>query len=111
METTAQTAPKNKGGRPPLAIDTELLASLAKIHCTYQEMAAILNCSIDTLRDRFSHVIKKAQEEGKASLRRMQYLKAEEGNVTMQIWLGKQLLQQSDRIEELHTNQHVVIND
>jgi hypothetical protein len=41
-------------------------------------------------------VIEKARSEGKASLRRLQWQNAAQGNVTMQIWLGKQLLDQND---------------
>lgn len=36
----------------------------------------------------------------RTSLRRMQWSKAKEGNVTMMIWLGKQVLGQKDRVEE-----------
>jgi uncharacterized protein with von Willebrand factor type A (vWA) domain len=36
----------------------------------------------------------------RASLRRLQWGKAKEGNVTMMIWLGKQILGQKDRMEE-----------
>lgn len=34
---------------------------------------------------------------GKRSLRRMQWKSAKGGNATMQIWLGKQLLGQTDK--------------
>ena len=37
--------------------------------------------------------------EGKASLRRMQGKSAQDGNVTAQIWLGKQMLGQRDKHE------------
>jgi hypothetical protein len=36
-------------------------------------------------------------QTGKASLRRMQFKAAEDGNVTMLIWLGKQFLGQKDQ--------------
>jgi len=36
-------------------------------------------------------------ESGKSILRRLQWQAALGGNITMQIWLGKQLLGQSDR--------------
>jgi hypothetical protein len=36
---------------------------------------------------------------GTRSLRRLQYEAAKTGNVTMQIWLGKQWLGQKDRTE------------
>jgi hypothetical protein len=38
-------------------------------------------------------------EEGRMSLRRLQWKKAQEGNTTMLIWLGKQYLGQSDKQE------------
>lgn len=63
-------------------------------------MASILDCSTDTLRDNYSHIIEKGRENGKMSLRRAQFKKAvEDGNVAMQIWLGKQYLDQRDKTE------------
>ena len=88
-------------GRPLKEIDERQVRELASIQCTMEEIAAVCGCHIDTLRDRFSNIIKDAREEGKASLRRMQYLKAKEGNATMLIWLGKQLLDQRDK-QEVH---------
>jgi hypothetical protein len=44
------------------------------------------------------------QEQGRASLRRLQYKAAENGNPTMQIWLGKQWLGQKDRTESVNVN-------
>ena len=38
------------------------------------------------------------------SLRRQQFKSAEAGNVTMQIWLGKQYLGQTDKVEENNIN-------
>jgi hypothetical protein len=38
-----------------------------------------------------------------AVLRRTQFKSAEAGNVTMQIWLGKELLGQRDHTEQEHT--------
>lgn len=83
-------------GRPKLELDESKIEALAKIHCTLEEIAAVMGCSMDTLGKRFSEVIKKGKEHGKASLRRMQFESATKGNVTMMIWLGKQLLGQRD---------------
>jgi hypothetical protein len=55
--------------------------------------------SKDTLERNYAALIQKGKEEGKASLRRTQYLAAQKGNVTMMIWLGKQLLGQKERAE------------
>lgn len=90
---------KSKGGRPKLKIDPKLVESLAHIGCTTPEIAAIVDCSEDTLERRFAGVMRKGRHNMKSSLRRMQYKSAEAGNVTMQIWLGKQHLGQSDKQE------------
>jgi transcriptional regulator with XRE-family HTH domain len=76
---------------------------LGKIQSTQAELAAVLGCSVDTVKDRlkcdpeFSAAYIKGLESGKASLRRLQWKAALGGNITMQIWLGKQYLAQSDR--------------
>lgn len=83
-------------GRPQKVIDEAQLESLAAMMCTMAEMAAHFHVSVDTLENNYSEVIKRAQEKGKESLRRMQWKSAMTGNVTMQIWLGKQLLKQRE---------------
>ena len=85
-----------KGGRPRKEIDTELLYKLAQIHCTMKEMVDILGVSEDTLKRRFSGIIDKGKAEGKMRLRRKQIEVAMKGNAVMLIWLGKQILSQSD---------------
>lgn len=82
--------------RPIKIIDEKLLFDLASIHCTMEEIAKIVNCSVDTLENRYSEVIKAGKAEGRASLRRMQFECAKTGNASMLIWLGKQLLGQKE---------------
>lgn len=54
-------------------------------------------------------VLKKGRADGRSSLRRMQFQTAEKGNPTMQIWLGKQLLGQRDKIEqEIDTTVNII---
>ena len=60
-------------------------------------MSAIIGVSIDTLKNRFSAIIQQGKEEGRRSLRRLQWAQAERGNTTMLLWLGKQMLGQRDR--------------
>jgi len=79
---------------PP--IDEKKIRELAMIQCTMSEIAAVMDCSVDTLERRFADVIKKGQEQGKCSLRRAQYKKAMEGNPAMLIWVGKHILKQRD---------------
>lgn len=94
------TKMKRPVGRPRLNLDKDKLFDLAKIHCTMIEIASIMGCSVDTLENNYSDIIKKGKEEGKSSLRRIQYKAAVKGSVTMMIWLGKQLLGQRDKTEQ-----------
>ena len=89
------------GGRPKKVIDYDLVEKLAHIQCTQQEIAAILKCSVDTLQrnKKFCGLYKKGMEEGRSSLRRLQWKAADEGDHTMMIWLGKQYLGQKDKHE------------
>lgn len=86
--------------RPKKEISEKQVFELAQINCSYAEMAAVLDCSEDTITRRFADVIKKGRENGRMSLKRMQFTKAMEGNITMLIWLGKQLLGQTDKVEQ-----------
>jgi hypothetical protein len=82
-------------GRPSIEVDENQLLQLGAIHCTMEEIAAVLSMSVDTLQ-KYSHIIKRGREQGKMSLRRMQWKSAEKGNPVMLIWLGKQMLNQRD---------------
>lgn len=85
--------------RPKLQLDEALIERLAAIHCPTVEIAAALNCSVDTLDRNYAELIAKGRDKGKTSLRRMQWDAATKGNVVMMIFLGKQLLGQSDKID------------
>ena len=85
--------------RPKKQVDVELLEKLASIQCTNEELSNMVGVSIDTLLRRYATLIKKARDNGKKSLRRMQWEAAQKGNVTMLIWLGKQYLGQKDKID------------
>lgn len=87
-----------KIGRPKLEIDPTVVEKLASINCTMIEIASVVGCSVDTLENRFSDIIKKGREFGKMSLRRMMYEKCQQGNVTMMIWLSKQMLGYTDKV-------------
>lgn len=101
-------------GRPKLNINPEEVLKLARLHCTMEEMAGFFGCSVDTLENRFSDVINKGRKEGKMKLRDMQLQAAMKGNVVMLIWLGKQMLGQSDKIESktevVSENRTTIIN-
>ena len=76
------------------------------LHCTGEECATLLDIDYDNLNEHlirdghggFTEYFKKHSAGGKMSLRRRQWHKAiDDDNTTMQIWLGKQNLGQSDR--------------
>jgi AraC-like DNA-binding protein len=103
---SASEAQEARGvGRPRVEIDMDTLRQLVMIQCTATECASVLGVSVDTIDRRlkeefgmnFAEFFEKHSGEGKASLRRMQWKSAKDGNVTMQIWLGKQLLEQRDK--------------
>lgn len=85
--------------RPKKKIEPEQIKKLAAIGCTLEEMASFLECSADTLTRRYADVIKDGWNNGKLSLRRQMFQSAQNGNVTMQIWLSKNWLGMRDRIE------------
>ena len=89
------------GGRPRFEIDYVLAERMSMLQCTIKEIAAVMGCSHDVLdRDeRFSVIHKFGMENGKASLRRLQWKGANAGNPAMLIWLGKQYLGQRDKSE------------
>ena len=91
--------------RPLKKIDDEAIKKLAQLHCTFEEIAEFCDVSTKTLQRRYVHTIKKGREMGRISLRRAQFEKALGGNVVMQIWLGKQHLDQKDRIEQTNYNE------
>jgi len=88
--------------RPERPVDLKLVEDLARIQCTDAEMASILGFSIDGWRKRVRRskelvdLIEKGKEAGRSSLRRLQWKSATNGNIAMQIWLGKQYLGQRD---------------
>lgn len=86
-----------KRGRPKAEVDESLLEKLCEIQCTQKEMAYVLGVSTDTLNRNYSEAMERGRAMGKLALRRAQWQNAvENNNVTMQIWLGKNILGQSD---------------
>ena len=77
-------------------IDTEEVQKLAGYGCTNMEIADFFGCSENTIRRSYGEFLAKGRDKGKIRLRQMQWRSAEKGNVTMQIFLGKQMLGQAD---------------
>lgn len=110
---------KDKEGRPLIEFDWGEFKSLCKLQCTLIEIAGWFKCSEKTIerackREQemsFVDYYKKHSQEGKISLRRQQYKKAMEGNITMLIWLGKQMLGQADKSEILQKDIQIIIDE
>jgi len=94
--------------RPKIELDYHTIETLSNIQCTQVEIANVLGVSVDTLqRDKqFNEIYKKGMENGKASLRRLQWKSAQDGNTTMLIWLGKQYLSQKDNKDTTDQESH-----
>lgn len=97
--------------RPRKEIDWPKFEALCRIHCTKDEICAVLDVDDRTLdrackREKhhcFDVLWKSLASEGKASLRRKQMELALAGNPTMLIWMGKQQLGQRDK-QDLQTD-------
>lgn len=97
-----------KTGRPRIELKWDDFEKLCSLHCTRIEIAEFFDCSEDTIerhvkrhyKETFAVVFKKKSSKGKISLRRQQYEAAQKGNITMLIWLGKQYLGQTDKVEQ-----------
>jgi len=96
----------------------DLLESLS-MWCSAEYCAKKLNISADTLDRRlqekfgygFKEYRKDAQEPMRINLLKKQYEVAMQGNVSMLIWLGKNHLGQSDKVEESKISEIKVIID
>jgi len=96
----------HKAGKPKKEIDYRQFEELAKIQCTEKEICAVLSVNTDTLVKRlkekydmtFAEIRNIYKDYGRASLRRIQFKLAEK-SPAMAIWLGKQYLEQKERIE------------
>lgn len=97
------------------------------INCSYEEMAAVLDCDVSLLTRRFAQVIKRGRGIGKQSLKRQMWtqamglrqvdrngrpMKDEYGipqygmkpNITMQIFLSKNMLGYADKVDFVEEN-------
>src|SRR6266852_2069257 len=84
-------------------IDLSELEKLCQLQCTDEEIAAWFSVSTRTIERRrlepeFAEVMTRGRAKGRISVRRMQMKMLEEGNATMGVWLGKQILGQADQV-------------
>ena len=94
--------------RPHKKIDQKQFESLCGLQCTLEEICGFFELTDKTLESwckrtygcGFSETFRQKRGKGKISLRRAQFRLAEK-NANMAIWLGKQYLDQKDKIEEV----------
>lgn len=97
-------------------VSPSALESLLWAQCSDEEAAAYFGISVDDLMARIAinHRLKRvydtARDGGKAALRKAQFDVAMNGDKTMLTWLGKNALDQSDRVENVMTVKHEVDN-
>jgi hypothetical protein len=105
VKMSAKMGPKYK------KVDASKIKALASISCTQEEIAAVLDVSVDTIQRRFLPIIEIGKQKCRASLRRKMYETAmsdRHGAVTAQIWLSKQYLGFRDQVET-HSDAKVVV--
>ena len=78
---------------------------LAEIGCTDREIAQWFQITESTLRYNFSEYIEKGRAALKRRLRAVQLQVALQGNASMLIWLGKNILGQTDHPTNTEDNQ------
>jgi hypothetical protein len=97
MHTAAMAKPTGrKPGRPKAPVDHAMVEALASVGATNAEIAAICQVSTDTIERNCGELLQKARQDLRVRLRRAQLTAAFQGNPTMLIWLGKQMLGQAD---------------
>lgn len=93
-------------GRNKIVIPEEEVAQLSQYHCTNKEMADFYGVPLQTFMDNFRDIIDKNRIITKQRLRKAQLDLALNGkDRVMLIWLGKQMLGQSDSPVNTDSNQ------
>lgn len=79
-------------------VDEDKLRELAEAGCSNAEMAAILGVDVSTLTHHWRGIIEECRAKLGLTVRQLQIKRAKSGDTPMLIWLGKQILKQSDKI-------------
>ena len=105
-QTKSKTTVRRGPGQPEKEINLKQLETLCQLQCTDEEIGAFFGVSRKTIerrkeREDFRETMQQGKLKGLVSLRRAQFQSALNGNATLQIWLGKQMLGQRDKYEPL----------
>lgn len=86
-----------KRGRPKkYTVDLEIVEKMAGYGCSPREIADVLNVPYTSITRDGKEALIRGKSNMKCRLRKAQFETALSGNPTMQIWLGKQLLNQTE---------------
>lgn len=118
MNMDESIEPKKKMGRPKVEINERQFETCIQLPLTKSDLAAILGCSVPTIeryiKARFGCTFDTLREQKRSNFKKnilaKQYEMAVKGDRTMLIWLGKNYLEQSDKVEskeEINVN-HLV---
>ena len=83
-------------GRDGIIVPPQQVEDLAEIGCTNKEIANFFGVDDSTLNYNFKHELAKGRANLNQRLRRAQIQYAIGGNATLLIWLGKNILGQTD---------------
>jgi glucosamine 6-phosphate synthetase-like amidotransferase/phosphosugar isomerase protein len=101
---------KAEMGRPKIEIDLDLAYELGSLQCTMAECAAVMKVNESTLKNRpdFLTKFKQGKENGKMSLRRIQWAHARR-SYSMAMFLGKVYLGQREQetVDMQNLDQHL----
>ena len=84
-------------GRNATVVPPDEVEHLASLGCTDAEIARYHGVKEDTLRRHFEEYLARGRHQLRTTLRQAQLRVALEGNPTMLIWLGKNLLNQNEQ--------------
>ena len=81
---------------------------LASYGCSNVEIADFYGWDESLIRKSYSEFLNKGRADMKIKLRKLQWKSADKGNVTMQIFLGKNIIGQKDRHETAELDEPLV---
>lgn len=98
--------------RPRIEINWDDFDKLCGMQCTLEEISSFFGCSEDTIERAvkreynigYADHWKQKAKKGHISLRRKMFEAVQKGNITMMIWLSKNWLNYSDKVEQKNDN-------
>ena len=100
----ARDEKRRSGPGSGAVFDYGVVERSAAVGCSKEEIASVIGIARSAFYrhidedERLRAALENGAAKGRATLRRLQWKGAEEGNATMLVWLGKQLLGQRDAI-------------